>query len=156
MFSWPLAYPFHAATDLPGAGIFSPGLAATLRYRDPRRETLPDDFPNYMVYVTRETLLGLSNSLTKASIETHDYFLRTRQVMAADRMMRTFFPWCVPNPTGWPMQSPQSWALPAQRQEPLSAALLWRISSAGSVEARRDTRALHSASRSPTLRPAPR
>ncbi|MGF1620779.1 MAG: hypothetical protein ACFCUR_09210 [Rhodomicrobiaceae bacterium] len=87
-------------------------------YAQPRHgrsaRTLPTDFPDYLVYVTRETLLGGTTSLSRVSDDTHNFFLQARQMMAADRMMRAFFPWAAPSATAkWPFASSASLTLPA-------------------------------------------
>jgi len=75
---------------------------------------LPKDFPDYLVYVTRETLLGSTTSLSRVSDGAHNFFLQARQMMAADRMMRTFFPWATPSArAAWPYAQTAPLALPA-------------------------------------------
>jgi hypothetical protein len=75
---------------------------------------MPADFPDYLVYVTRETLLGGTTSLSRVSDDTHNFFLQARQMMAADRMMRAFFPWAAPSATAaWPFAKTAPPMLPA-------------------------------------------
>jgi hypothetical protein len=77
-------------------------------------KTMPADFPDYLVYVTRETLLGGTTSLSRVSDDTHNFFLQARQMMAADRMMRAFFPWAAPSATAaWPFAKAALPMLPA-------------------------------------------
>lgn len=75
---------------------------------------MPADFPDYLVYVTREALLGGTTSLSRVSDGTHNFLLQARQMMAADRMTRAFFPWAAPsNAAIWPFAKAAPSMLPA-------------------------------------------
>lgn len=75
---------------------------------------MPADFPDYLVYVTRETLLGGTTSLSRVSDGTHNFLLQARQMMAADRMTRAFFPWAAASTTAtWPFAKAAPPMLPA-------------------------------------------
>jgi hypothetical protein len=47
-------------------------------------------FPDLLICVTRNALLSMTTSLTKISERTHQYFARVSQVLAFERMMRSF------------------------------------------------------------------
>jgi hypothetical protein len=47
-------------------------------------------FPDLLVHGTRSYLLGMTTSLTKVSTQAHQYFTRFSQVLAFERMMRSF------------------------------------------------------------------
>ena len=47
-------------------------------------------FPDLLVHGTRNTLLGMTSSLTKVSGQAHQYFARVSHVLAFERMMRNF------------------------------------------------------------------
>jgi hypothetical protein len=82
-----------------------PPMAMTCYRRTPTPAMLPKDFPDYLVYVTREALVATTTSLGKASAETHDALLRVNQLFVCDRMMRSVFPAGVPGMMpSWPGQ----------------------------------------------------
>jgi hypothetical protein len=92
---WPAggAYPFFpgfSPSALPPC--MQPPIAMSCYRRTPKPQALPKDFPDYLVYVMREALVATTTSLGKASAETHDAMLRVNQLLAYDRMMRSFFP----------------------------------------------------------------
>jgi hypothetical protein len=47
-------------------------------------------FPDLLVHGTRNALLSMTTSLTKVSDRAHQYFARVSQVLAFERMMRSF------------------------------------------------------------------
>lgn len=47
-------------------------------------------FPDLLVHGTHSTLLSMTTSLTKVSSRTHQYFSRVSQILAFERMMRSF------------------------------------------------------------------
>jgi hypothetical protein len=47
-------------------------------------------FPDLLLHGTRNALLSMTTSLTKASDQTHRYFARVNQMLAYERMMRSF------------------------------------------------------------------
>ena len=117
MMGWPVAqaYNVYDVATRP----FGPMRA--LFYRGERAgNRLPDDYPDYLVYVTRETLLGSTTSLSRVSTQVHDYFSALNQMLAFDRMLRSFAPWAVPGAYGaWPqLNTRQPWAFLPTRQEP--------------------------------------
>lgn len=80
-------------------------------------------FPEYIVDVTRNSLLSFTSSLTKVSSQAHDYFSQLSAMFAFERMMRTCMGWMMPGfanaspmsamgmmPMGFGM--PQMWGLP--------------------------------------------
>ena len=85
------------------------------------KETLPDDFPDYMVYVTRHSLLALTTSLTDASTDAHSFFVKLNFALSVDRMMRSFMQWgmLASAAASAPVDMMQSWfpaAIPAPKQ----------------------------------------
>jgi hypothetical protein len=53
-------------------------------------------FPDYIVDVTRNSLLSFTTSLTKVSSQAHDYFSRLSAALAFERMMRNCMGWMMP------------------------------------------------------------
>jgi hypothetical protein len=53
-------------------------------------------FPEYIVDVTRNSLLSLTTSLTKVSSQAHDFFARMSAALAFERMMRSCMGWFMP------------------------------------------------------------
>jgi hypothetical protein len=47
-------------------------------------------FPDLLVHGTHNTLLSMTTSLSTASSRTHQYFSRVSQILAFERMMRSF------------------------------------------------------------------
>jgi hypothetical protein len=115
MIGWPVAQGY----DVYGGAMppFAAMRVAAYRHREPV-PSLPDDFPGYLVYVTRETLRGSTTSLSQVSAQIRDHFLMLNQMLVFDRMLRGFAPWAVPAAYGpWPHQP---WAiLPAPQKPPL-------------------------------------
>lgn len=103
---WPAggsAFPFFPGfTPAALPHYMHPPMAMTCYRRTPKPAMLPKDFPDYLVYVTREALVATTTSLGKASAETHDALLRVNQLFVCDRMMRSVFPAGVPGMPGWP------------------------------------------------------
>jgi hypothetical protein len=54
------------------------------------QEALDKLFPDLLVHGTRNALLSMTTSLTKVSGHAHQYFARVSQVLAFERMMRSF------------------------------------------------------------------
>ncbi len=107
------AGPFHLMHPFPGM--------PALRRATPVKEPLPDDLPDYMVYITRHSLLALTTSLNDASTDAHSFFVKLNFALSVDRMMRSFMQWGMPGsaaaPT--PFNAMQSWfpaAIPAPKQ----------------------------------------
>lgn len=85
------------------------------------KETLPDGFPEYMVYVTRHSLLALTTSLTDASTDAHSFFVKLNFALSVERMTRSFMQWGMPASAAAsaPLDMIQSWfpaAIPAPKQ----------------------------------------
>jgi hypothetical protein len=96
MMSWmsgyPSAYskagPYHLLTPFPATNM--------RRLMGRRKEPLPDQLPDYMLFVTKNSLVALTDSLADASIEAHCFFARLNYTLAMDRMVRGFMAWTVP------------------------------------------------------------
>ena len=74
-------------------------------------DTLPDDFPDYLVFVTQHSLLAFTTSLTDVSSDAHSFFVKLNFALSMDRMMRTFLPWGMAGSgsTSTPLSMVQSW-----------------------------------------------
>jgi hypothetical protein len=72
---------------------------------------LPDDFPDYCVFVTRHSLLAFTTSLTDVSSDVHAFFVKLNFALAMDRMMRSFMLWGMPGAAAasTPLTVLQSW-----------------------------------------------
>ena len=96
-------------------------------------------FPDMLVHGTHSTLLGMTTSLTKVGSQAHQYFSRVSQILAFERMMRSFvrmttamspFPVNFGAANGWAnmfMPQPQStlpWAFPVTQPKPAPANML--------------------------------
>jgi hypothetical protein len=81
-------------------------------------EKLPDDFPEYCVFVTRHSLLALTTSLTDVSSEVHSFFAKLNYAFAMDRLMRSFMFWGMSGAStaSTPLTVLQSW-FPAPQPE---------------------------------------
>jgi len=74
-------------------------------------------FPEYIVDVTRKSLLSFTTSLTKVSSQAHDFFASINFYFAFERMTRNCFGWMMPTAGAAPMgpmgmAMPQMWAMP--------------------------------------------
>ena len=80
---------------------------------------LPDDLPDYVVFVTRHSLLAFTTSLTDISGEVHSFFAKLNYAFAIDRMMRSFLSWGMPGvaKASEPLAVLQSW-FPAANPAP--------------------------------------
>jgi hypothetical protein len=89
--------------------------------RSNARDTLPGDFPDYFVFVTRHSLLAFTTSLENVSTEVHTFFTQLSYCLALDRMMRTFMAWGMPGvaPSA-PFAMMQPWLTAATRSPNLS------------------------------------
>ena len=118
MIGWPVAQGYDVYS-----GALQPFGAMRATYRGDRAgNRLPDGFPDYLVYVTREALLGSTTSLSGTSTQVHDFFSALNQMLAFDRMLRSFAPWAMPTAYGpWPqLTTRQPWAmLPSHQPPPL-------------------------------------
>jgi len=81
-----------------------------------RPEALPKDLPDYCVYMTRQSLLCSTTTLSRVSTEMHDFFLQLRYMLAFDRFMRSFFPWMPSSASMWRSATMMPQALPAPQQ----------------------------------------
>jgi hypothetical protein len=86
------------------------------------QEKLPDELPDYFVFVTRHSLLAFTTSLTDISSEVHTFFVKLNYAFAMERMMRSFMLWGMPGAaTSTPLTVLQSWfpaALPETKLLP--------------------------------------
>lgn len=100
-----MAGPFHLMVPFPkpseSAGRVSP------------EEPLPDDLPDYLVYMTRNALLATTTSLTKTATETHNFFFKLCQFLAFERFMRSVAAWWMPGIAPFYMGGVQPWMMPA-------------------------------------------
>ncbi len=103
------------------------------------QKSLDELFPDLMVEGTRNCLLNVTTSLTKASSRAHDYFSRVSHMLAFERMMRSFmqltaavspFPMNAMAANCWngmfmpsTQPAPSSWGLPAASAQPANPAL---------------------------------
>lgn len=76
--------PLFAAFTLDGRPMPADDEAAKLQ------KSLQTLFPDLLVHGTRSALLSMTTSLTKVSGQTHRYFARVSQMLAFERMMRSF------------------------------------------------------------------
>ena len=72
-------------------------------------ERMPDDFPDYCVFVTRHSLLAFTTSLTNISSDAHTFFVKLNYAFAMERMMRTFMLLGMPGAAATPLTVLQSW-----------------------------------------------
>jgi hypothetical protein len=120
MMSWMQGKPYAKAI-VPGPyhllHPFPEKLAPRRAVRDQGK--LPDDFPDYLVYVTRHSLLAFTTSLTDISTDAHSHFVRLNYAFAMDRVMRSFMHWAMPGAAtaSAPLSALQSW-FPAAKPEP--------------------------------------
>lgn len=82
-----------------------------------RDRELPAGLPDYCVYVTREALLGATSSLSTLSGKVRDFFAGLGQILAFDRMMRSFFAWFTPDAQIWSF-APLGFPALQARQQP--------------------------------------
>jgi hypothetical protein len=72
--------------------LFAPAAAASPKEpADKLQNALTSLFPDLLVYGTRSHLLSMTTALTKVSGRAHQYFARLSQILAFERMMRSFF-----------------------------------------------------------------
>lgn len=105
-----MAGPFHLLVPFPAA--------TESKKKAPSAEPLPDDLPDYLVYVTRNALLAGTTSLTKASTEAYDFFTKLCQFLAFERFMRSVAAWWMPGMTPFYMNGVQPWMIAAPQQQP--------------------------------------
>lgn len=107
--------PYHLLHPFPETLALRRGVRA--------KDNLPDDFPDYLVFVTRHSLLAFTTSLTDISSDAHTFFVRLNYAYAMERMMRSFMIWGMPGAAAalTPLTALQSWfqtAIPAPKQLP--------------------------------------
>lgn len=96
MMSWMSGYP-NAYSKAGPYHLMTPFPATNMRRLVGRRaEPLPDELPDYMLFVTKNSLVALTDSLADASIEAHGFFARLNYTLAMDRMMRGVMAWTMP------------------------------------------------------------
>ncbi len=98
-----LAGPFHLLVPFPKPSV-SPS-------RISPEEPLPEDLPDYLVYVTRNALLATTTSLTKAATETCNFFCQLCQYLAFERFMRSVAAWWMPGVAPFYMGGVQPWTM---------------------------------------------
>src|SRR5262245_60979210 len=76
--------PLFAAFTVDGRPMLPDDEAAKLH------KSLQTVFPDLLVHGTRGALLSMTTSLTKVSGQAHRYFARVSQMLAFERMMRSF------------------------------------------------------------------
>jgi len=103
----------YAQACVPGPyHLLHPFLDQRVRRRAvPAQGNLPDDLPDYLVFVTRHSLLAFTTSLTDVSGEIHTFFAKLNYAFALDRMMRSFMLWGMPGAAkaSEPLAVLQSW-----------------------------------------------
>lgn len=76
---------------------------------DRRSSQLPEDFPEYIVYMTREALKSMTSSMQRVYSGAEDYLFHVNQWLAYERSFRALQSWGVPAPMPWIAAMPQSW-----------------------------------------------
>jgi hypothetical protein len=72
--------------------LFAPAPAALPKEpAEKLQSALTNLFPDLLVYGTHNNLLSMTTALTKVSGRAHQYFARLSQILAFERMMRSFF-----------------------------------------------------------------
>lgn len=89
-----------------------PMLNSKTKYADKRWKE--QSFPEYIVDVTRNSLLSFTTSLTKVSSQAHTYFSRLSAALAFERMMRDCMGWMMPgfNPPSPMGTAPMGFGMP--------------------------------------------
>jgi hypothetical protein len=70
---------------------------------------LPDDWPDYMVYMAREALKSVAGSMNEICSGTENYFFQMNRILTYERTMRDFASWTLPGAAPWMAAMPQSW-----------------------------------------------
>jgi hypothetical protein len=124
MMSWMLGKSYAGACIPGGYHLLHPVSERGSPWRSVRApEKLPDDFPDYCVFVTRNSLLALTTSLTDVSSEAHTFFVKLNYTFAMDRLLRSFMLWGMPGTSAasTPLTVLQSWFPPAKPETTLNA-----------------------------------
>lgn len=121
MMSWMSGYPstyskagpYHLMTPFPATN--------RRRLAGRREEPLPDELSDYLLFVTKNSLVALTDSVADASIEAHGFFARLNYTLAMDRMMRGVMAWTMPGAMAPQINTYglQSW-MPAASPKPYS------------------------------------
>lgn len=123
MMSWMQRAPYTNAMMPQSLNLLHPFPIKSAPTRSSARDKLPDDLPDYCVYVTKHSLLAFTTSLTDVSTEAHSYFVKLNYAFAMERVMRSFMQWGgvgIAAPST-PMTALQSWfaaANPAPKPVP--------------------------------------
>lgn len=80
---------------------------------------LPDDLPDYMVYMTRNALLTVTEPLADAFKQIHDFFMRVSQMLAFERLIRSMTPWPLQNAAFGAYGFMPQWLAPVKAEAPL-------------------------------------
>ncbi|WP_088348449.1 MULTISPECIES: hypothetical protein [Rhodomicrobium] len=110
------AGPFHLLMPYGGA--------APRKSRPAAKEPLPGDFPDYLTFVTRQSLLAFTTSLTKISSDVHLFFVRLNNILMFDRMMRSMMSWGMPGAAQAGFGLAQPWLTPAPQPQPQAQHML--------------------------------
>jgi hypothetical protein len=79
--------------------------------------------PEFMVTATRSALLAMTTSLTRVSTRVHGVCQQLSHALAFDRMMRSMFPWAMPNADPFDFSEAGAWFTGgALRRSPLAPA----------------------------------
>lgn len=107
----PLIGPFHLI--MPHAKMFE------RTNRQIQDTALPNDFPDYLVYMTRNSLYASTTSLSKISASVHEFFLQLSAMLAFERMVRSFWAWSAAARAPWlyAVQQPWPWLGPVTHQK---------------------------------------
>ena len=123
MTSWVLSNSFYKGPGLARLGQFhllKPFSDASSSYTAQRRNaSRPKDLPEYFVHMTRKSLYAATTSLSRVTYEVHDFFLRISQMLAFERMMRSFWAWGMPITAPWLYGANQFWLQPVAKKPPL-------------------------------------
>lgn len=70
---------------------------------------LPDDLPDYMVYMTQEALRTVTGVWGGLYANTENYFFQMSQILAFDRSVRVASAWMTPPGATWFLPMPPGW-----------------------------------------------
>lgn len=73
------------------------------------RINLPQDWSDYLVYMTREALKSVTGSMNEICSGTENFFLQMNRMLAYERTMRDLAAWTLPAAAPWMSAMPQSW-----------------------------------------------
>jgi hypothetical protein len=112
MMKWMTANPY-AVQAIPGPFHLLQPFPDLFSRRRPVRaaKALPNDFPDYLVFVTHNSLSAMTTTLADLSGEVHAYLVKLNYALAMERMMRSIMMWGMPGATPSPVNLTvlQSW-----------------------------------------------